>query len=50
MIQLRTLIERLVGREFIIKMKNESALDLDPFFNTYDLIIKILFGRQLLKE
>ena len=32
----QTLIERLSGREFIAKISKKFALDLDPFFNTFD--------------
>lgn len=30
------LLERVAKREFIIKMKDKSSLDLDPYFNTFN--------------
>ena len=32
----KILLERAVGREFIIRMKSNLSLDLDPYFNVYD--------------
>ena len=30
------LLERVVGREFIIEMKEKLSIDKDPYFNTYN--------------
>ena len=44
------LIERLTGREFIIKMKNENSLDLDPYFNSYNPNYKDPIWKAIIKK
>ncbi len=46
----KILLERAVGREFIIKMKDNFSLDLDPYFNAYDPNYKDPAWKVLIKK
>ena len=46
----QSLLERATQREFIVKMKDNSALDLDPYFNTYNPNYKDPFWKATLKK
>lgn len=46
----KILLERAIGGEFIMKMKDKSSLDLDPYFNTYDPNYQDPFWKATLKQ
>ena len=45
-----TLFERVKTREFILRLKNKSLLEYDPYFNTYDPNSKDPFWKAKIKE
>ena len=47
---LDVLLERLTGREFIIKMKDNLLLEHDPFFNSYNPDYKDPYWKALIKQ
>ena len=46
----KILLERVMGREFIIKMKKVSSLELDPYFNNFDPNYKDPFWIATIKK
>ena len=44
------ILERAVGREFIIDMQRKFAIDRDPYFNTYDPDNKDPFWKATIKK
>jgi len=45
-----SLLERVIKREFIVKMKDKASLDLDPHFNTYNPNYRDPFWKATIKQ